>query len=324
MQASNVTGVILAAGKATRMQPFSTKYPKPILPVCNRPLIGYQIDEMRRLGIRDILVVVGHLGFEITRTLSDGNHMGVRLRYIDQRETMGIAHAVGQLESHIDGPFLLFLGDVFFQAREMHRMFETMERGANAVLAIRREQDSAAIRKNFAVVLDGEGMVSRVIEKPHHAPSDLKGCGLYLFDPHLFDAIRRTPRTAGRDEYEITESIQILVNDGLRVQVAEVVDFDINVTSPCDLLACNLVQLRRLGRQNLVGQNCRLAEGTEIVNSVIGDNVVMEEPLQIGNSLIFAETHIKNIGPIENMILTSDDVIDCRFAKDVPWPLRIS
>lgn len=314
MNSSQLIGVILAAGKATRMWPFSARYPKPILPVCNKPLIEYQIMEMKGLGITEILIVIGHLGFEISRSLGDGRQYGIRIRYIDQRETIGIAHAVGQLEEYIDRPFLMFLGDIFFEVRDLDLMVQALNEGANAVLAVRDDENPDAIRRNFAVVLNEKGVVKRVIEKPRHAPNRLKGCGLYLFDPHIFDAIRRTPRTAARDEYEITEAIQVLIDDGFEVRIAEVVSFDINVTFPCDLLASNLRQLRRQNVTRVVGDGTQLGMAeSDIVRSVIGENVRVAKVPYIRNSLIFSDTVINVDAPIENMIFTPTDIIDCRF-----------
>ena len=89
------------------------------------------------------------------------------------------------------------------------------------------------------------GRVRRVIEKPRYVDSQLKGCGLYVFDPHIFDAIRRTPRTAMRDEYEITDSIQILINDGYVTHHHPIVERDLNLTKPADLLTINLIELAR-------------------------------------------------------------------------------
>ena len=112
-------GVILAAGRGTRMAPFSNSYPKPILPICNKPLLVYQIESMRAAGVRDILIVIGHLGYEIVKVLGSGEALGVRIQYVEQASTLGIAHAVMQLERYIDRPFLLFLGDIFFDTRNI-------------------------------------------------------------------------------------------------------------------------------------------------------------------------------------------------------------
>lgn len=91
-----------------------------------------------------------------------------------------------------------------------------------------------------------------MIEKPRNVNSQLKGCGLYVFDPHIFDAIRRTPRTAMRDEYEITDTIQILINDGYMVHHQPIVERDLNLTKPDDLLTINLIELARAGLTRLV------------------------------------------------------------------------
>ena len=103
--ASDVTddlmGVILAAGKGTRMRPFSEHWPKPILPVLGKPLMAYQLEMMAAMGIEKVVVVVGHLGHEVVRALGDGSRWGVSIQYVEQEEMLGIAHAVGLSLIHI-------------------------------------------------------------------------------------------------------------------------------------------------------------------------------------------------------------------------------
>ena len=314
-KSQDITGVILAAGKSTRMQPFSARFPKPILPICNRPVIEYQIEEMKRLGIEDIIIVVGHLGFEVSLALGDGSRLGVNIRYVDQRDTMGIAHAVGQLEPYINHRFLLFLGDIFFKTKDLQDMLTLMDEGAHAVLAVRREESLEAIGRNFAVVIDEDHRVRRVIEKPRHPPNKIKGCGLYLFDPHIFDAIRRTPQTAGRNEYELTSSIQLLIEDDFAVRIAEVVTYDINLTFPQDLLTCNLKQLGFLGQESLIGESCNLHPDVKVINSVIGDGVTVAQPIEIRDSLILSDSVVTYRGDLNRIIFTPDSIIDCRLME---------
>ncbi|MCB1921347.1 MAG: NTP transferase domain-containing protein, partial [Candidatus Competibacteraceae bacterium] len=76
------------------MQVFSDEYPKPLLPVGNKPLLAHQIELMRNLGIREVIILIGHKGYQIARVLGDGSQYGVRLRYVEQTEVLGIAHAV--------------------------------------------------------------------------------------------------------------------------------------------------------------------------------------------------------------------------------------
>jgi dTDP-glucose pyrophosphorylase len=307
-----MVGVILAAGKGSRMYPFSHKFPKPLLPVCNKPLLEYHIEAMVGLGIRDIFVVIGHYGFEIVKALGNGERHGAELHYIDQEETIGIAHAVGKLEPYIQAPFLLFLGDIYFQTGELSRMLTTFRQGdVSAVLATKEERDPAAIRRNFAVIEDEAGYVRRVIEKPRHIVNTLKGCGLYLFDLHIFDAIRRTPRTAMRDEYEITDSIQILIDDGFKVKSQCVVEEDTNLTFPADLLSLNLAVLRRSRQESCIGRNVRLHPAARVRSSVIGDGAQIENAIQILESVVLSGARVQSRRDISQAIVTEDQVIPC-------------
>lgn len=315
MEGKDLLGVILAAGKGTRMQPFSERFPKPILPIGGKPLLQHQIEALRDLGVTDLVLVIGHLGFEIVRCLGDGSNLGVNIRYVEQEETLGIAHALGRLEQHVDRPFFLFLGDIFFETTNLSDMVQRIGDGTRdgtaGVLAVKKEPDPLAIMRNFVVHLGDDGAVSRVIEKPRHPRTDLKGCGLYLFTPAIFDAVRRTPRTAMRDEYEITDAIQIFIEDGWRVEASEVVREDLNLSFPCDLLALNLHFLKTRGMDKILGDGVQLADGCEIHNSVLMDGVQVMNPIRIQDSLIFPNTLVDRIGSVSRMILTPGHELHC-------------
>src|SRR5687768_15876036 len=112
-----MVGVILAAGKGARMYPFSERSPKPILPILNRPLLSHQIEVMRECGITEVHIVVGHLGYQVASTFGDGSQYGVKIHFVEQESTLGLAHAVGALESRVQVPFLLMLGDIYFHLK---------------------------------------------------------------------------------------------------------------------------------------------------------------------------------------------------------------
>lgn len=302
---TEITGVVLAAGLGSRIKPLSFDTPKPLLPVCNKPIMQYQIEAMAAIGITSVIVVVGHLKEKIIGYFGDGAWLGVKIRYIEQEKALGIAHAVGQLEPHIDGPFLLFLGDIFMIYKDLPRLLKAFDRkGASAVLVVKKEESPDAIKRNFAIQMNRNGSVKKVIEKPRYAINDMKGCGIYLFDLPVFDAIRRTPRTALRDEYELTNSIQILIEDGYKAYVADVVDWDMNVTVPEDLLECNLRFLKGSASASMIGNNVVLAPGTEVINSVIGDNVRVCRPIRISDSVILPGVSINGAGDISRRLIS--------------------
>lgn len=309
---NNMTGVILAAGKGTRIYPFSSNFPKPLLPILNTPLIEYQIDTLVNSGINDIIIVIGHLGFEITKLVGDGSRYSARISYVDQRETLGIAHAVGKLEEFISNPFILVLGDIYFLPNDLSPMVSVLAKEkAHAVLATKIEQDPESIRRNFSVISKDEtNIVTRVIEKPRYVVNNIKGCGIYLFDLPIFDAIRRTPRTAMRDEYEITDSIQILIDDGYRVVHLPMIENDINLTYPKDIHATNMAELKRRGLDQFVGNNVELPPGCIIENSVVGNNVRIEGEVRISKCVIFSGSIVRSDVHLENLVITPERILN--------------
>ena len=308
-----MVGVILAAGKGARMYPFSERSPKPILPILNRPLLAHQIEVMRDCGIADVHIVVGHLGYQVASAFGDGSSYGVRIHFVEQESTLGLAHAVGALESRIQVPFLLMLGDIYFHLKAPLRPLceEVLSGAVNANLVSMYEPDPEMVRRNFVIQADANGRVRRVIEKPRYVDSQLKGCGLYVFDPHIFDAIRRTPRTALRDEYEITDSIQILIDDGYITHHHPIVERDLNLTKPADLLTINLIELERSGQSHIVDASVRLPGGTTIERSVIGKGVVIDHPIRITNSVILPGVHVTTSTDLDSVVMDGEHTVYC-------------
>ncbi len=320
MTKNNIIGVILAAGKGSRMYPLSDKYSKCTMPICNKPLLDYQIGMMKEAGITDIVIVVGHNGFEIVRVIGNGKRQGVNITYVNQEERLGIAHAVGALEPVINTPFLLFLGDIYFDCSTLTPMINEFEdENVNAVLATKTETDREAIKRNFAVILNPDNTVRRVIEKPRHIINDMKGCGLYLFDLHIFDAIRRTPRTAMRDEYEITDSIQILIDDGFKVKTSNIINEDLNLTFIADLLTLNLIGLNKLKQNLIIGKNTIIKNESLFENVVIGDNVSITNDIRIKNSVIFSDSIVEETDNIYDSIIINDQIIHCSKKNYNSW-----
>ena len=304
-------GVILAAGLGARIKPLSFSYPKPLLPICNKPIIQYQIESMINLGIKKILIVCGQLKESIQKRFKDGSTLGIRIKYVEQERPLGIAHALLRAEPYVDKPFLLFLGDIFFITTGLNEMLDLFKkRQACGILAVKQELREEYIRRNYAVLLHESGMVKRVVEKPRYLSNNLKGCGIYFFDLPIFDAIRHTPRTAMRDEYEITSSIQILIDDGYPVYPAKVIEWDMNITVVDDLILSNLKMLDMLKMDNEIGRNISCPHNSQIIHSVIGHNVIIEHPIVIQDSVIMDNTRITTKDDLKNVLVMEDLIIN--------------
>ena len=115
-----------------------------------------------------------------------------------------------------------------------------------------------------------------------------------------------------RDEYEITDSIQIMVDDDLPVYTSDVVKWDVNLTAPADVLTCNLFELQRRGLGRLVGEGANIHPGATLTNVVVGQGATIEHPVTISNSVIFPNTLVNSQSDFDHFIVTPDVQIDCR------------
>jgi dTDP-glucose pyrophosphorylase len=289
------TGVILAAGRGSRINPLSAIIPKPLLPVCNKPIMQYQVEALRDADVTDLVIVVGAPNGPIEHYFGNGDRFGMRITYVVDDQPQGIASSLARAEPYVGDACAVFLGDIFLEIGNLKPALASMEElHLGGVVLVKHEPHPDAIRRNFAVLMDEQGWVTKVIEKPKELPNDLKGCGVYLFSRAIFDAIRRTPRSALRNEYELTDAIQMLIDAGERVRASATVHWDINVTFPVDLLNANLFYLKEQGLRMLVGENTRIAPGTTLSDAIIGDEVHIHHPLKIAESVIFPGVNLED------------------------------
>jgi dTDP-glucose pyrophosphorylase len=260
-------GVILAAGHGSRFRPLSWYCPKPLHQVCNKPIIQYQLEAMRDVGVCNVAIVIGHNGLPIEEYFGDGQSLGMRIEYITDAKPSGISYSLAHVENWVKGPFLVFLGDIFLSFTSLWPALLPLIDGAAGSIVVRTDT-LEAIRRNFAVVTDDSYRVTQVIEKPSDPPTLLKGCGVYGFNHTIFDAIRRTPRSPLRNEFELTDAIQVLINERQPVFAAEVVKWDMNINNSLDLLNCNIKQLTDCAKEFLIGESAIVGDDVHLRSSI--------------------------------------------------------
>lgn len=196
-------GVILAGGSGSRLHPLTRITNKHLLPVYDRPMIYYAIEQMVGAGIDRIMVVTGgnHAG-EFLRLLGNGSAFGLRhLDYAYQERAGGIAEALGLAEWFVGGdPVVVLLGDNIFEfsIAGITSRFRQQNRGARLVLAEVPDPTGYGVAD-----LDGDRIV-RIIEKPKAPPSRFAVTGLYFYDARVFEIVRSlTP--SDRGELELTD-----------------------------------------------------------------------------------------------------------------------
>jgi len=213
-------GVIPAAGKGNRILelPLTRILPKPMLPVLNRPILEYVIENMKKIGVEIIYLIVGYKKKLIQEYFKNGKDWDIDIIYIEQKELKGIAHAIGLTKEDINEPFIVILGDDLTITNSMDNLVETFwKNGAYAVEGVVLEDNIEVLKRTCCVILDKNNKIVEIIEKPANPAnynSNLRGIGVYLFDPIVFEYIDKTPISTRRCEKEITDTIGLIAKDG--------------------------------------------------------------------------------------------------------------
>lgn len=203
-------GVILAAGKGSRLYPVTKAIAKPLLPIANRMTMEYAFDQLRDCGIVDVCVVVGENEDELKAALGDGSQFGMNLSFARQLEPKGLAHAVGFAEGFVgDDDFVLYLGDAIYGhplAPFVDEFRKLKPANLNLVKAV---EDP----RRFGVANVTDGRITKLVEKPAVPESNLAMAGMYVFGPQIWSVLPDLAPSA-RGEYEITDAIQLLIDGG--------------------------------------------------------------------------------------------------------------
>lgn len=202
--------VILAAGLGKRLRPITETVPKPLVPVNGKPVVEYTLQNLPA-SVEEVIFVVGYKGHMIRETFGD-SYGGRTVRYVEQGEPLGTGHAVRQAAPLVRGAFLLLYGDDIYGPKGLQRLV----RHSWALLVRRVEHPE----RFGVVVLDEEGNVERMVEKPKEFVSDLSWVGACVVKQEFLSV--ETPLSS-RGEYEVTDMLNELLRQGIRLKT-EVAD----------------------------------------------------------------------------------------------------
>lgn len=199
-----VKGVILAAGRGTRLRPFTEVINKHLLPVGCEPMIYWPLRKLKEAGINDILLVTNGRDLQDFQTLlGDGSAFGVQLAYEVQKEARGIADALFYARDFASfEPLFVYLGDNIYFGSLKDEVAQFCRHPVGAHIFLKKVPDPE--RYGIAVVDEQTGSIMEMEEKPVQPKSNLCITGLYMYDVHLFDIIRHLKPSA-RGELEITD-----------------------------------------------------------------------------------------------------------------------
>ncbi len=303
--------VIIAAGEGTRMRPLTSSNPKVMLPIANKPMIEHTIKAAMDAGISEFLIVTGYREDAIRNYFNDGNCLGISIEYLRQEEQLGTANAIACAKGYVKGHFIVLNGDMLVSAQHIRQLISRTE---DAVISVKEVEDPS----NFGVIETSGNIVIRIIEKPKDPSTNLANAGIYLFHEVIFDYIEKT-EISKRGEYEITDSLQMMIDDGFRVGHEIMATEWIDIGRPWDMLDANKVLLDNIDNKceaivepyaTLHG-NVKAGKGTIIRNGayiigpvIIGDNCDIGPNCFIRPySAVGNDVHIGNAVEIKNSII---------------------
>jgi glucose-1-phosphate thymidylyltransferase len=330
-----VKGLILSGGAGTRLRPITHTSAKQLVPVANKPILFFGLEDMAEAGITEVGIIVGDTRAEIADAVGDGSAFGLKVTYLPQDQPLGLAHCVLIARDFLgDDDFVMYLGDNLLRQgiAEFVDAFEA-DRHRTSADDVTLDPPAAQILlahvhdpQRFGVAeIGGDGEVVRLVEKPEHPPSDLALVGVYLFDPSIHDAVRAIEPSA-RGELEITDAIQWLIDNGHRVR-HEVVDgwwIDTGKLDP--LLEGNRLVLETLEPRvdgsvddlsHLVGRVV-VEEGARVENSTVRGPAIIGKRTVVRDSYVGPYTSIYDDCEITNTEIGHSIVLEQSVISDIP------
>lgn len=289
-------GLILSGGQGTRLRPLTYTGAKQLVPVANKPVLFWAIEDLVEAGITDIGIVVGDTANHIKAAVGDGSAFGARVTYLPQDAPRGIAHGIKIARDFIgDERFVLFLGDNFIRDGVVPLVNAFRDSPMNCQIILYKVPNP----QDLGVAIIEDGRVKRLVEKPKQFISDLAVIGIYMFDHNVFAAVDAIKPSA-RGELEITETIQYLIDNGYDVRSHLLTGWWIDTGKMQDILDANRLILDVMEPRNdgvvegdtrLIGRVI-LEKGAQVINSTVRGPAIIGERTRVENSYIGPYTSI--------------------------------
>jgi len=310
--------LILSGGKGTRLRPLTYTGAKQLVPVANKPILWYGIEGIVAAGITEIGIIISpETGEEVKSLTGNGDLFGAKITYILQEKPAGLAHAVKVAQPFLeDSPFIMYLGDNLIESQLNSFVEHFKQQQLDGLILLRTVANPTA----FGVaVVDDQGRVLQLVEKPKVPPSNLALVGVYFFDKTIHEAIAQIEPSA-RGELEITDAIQQLIHNQKKVEACHLEGWWLDTGKKDDLLSANQIILDSCMAYNVEGEvdensqilgRVKIGKGTKLVNCNIRGPVIIGENCYLENCFIGPYSSIANQvtlidAEIEHSVLLSE------------------
>jgi glucose-1-phosphate thymidylyltransferase len=323
-------GIILHGGHGTRLRPLTHTGPKQLLPIANKPMSQYALEDLKTAGVTEIGIIIGDVYPEkVKEYYGDGSRFGVKISYIYQDEPKGISHAIRLCKDFIDNDkFIVYLGDNVLRKNLIDYTNKFSNSNSDAMILLCEVDEP----QRFGIAeLDSEpGKIKKIVEKPKNPPSNLAVIGIYFLTPKIFDIIDNL-KPSWRGELEITDALDLLMNQGNKIEYDIVTGWWKDTGTPEDIIHANKLVLDSIGTENQflidndshIKDNIVIGKETEISRdsfvagpSIIGKNCKIGPAVRLGPYVSIGDNCTIQNCDIENSIIMNDCKINVKSNFD--------
>ncbi len=304
--------VVLAAGEGKRMHPLTYTRPKVMLPIANRPILEWNLINAIAIGIKEYIFVVSYKSEMVRNYFGNGEKWNVNIEYVNQGPPLGTAHAIGTVERFVND-FIVMSGDTIFGKEDLKNIVNN--KSSMGLVEVENASEYGIVE------LKGK-KIEKIYEKMDEPFSNIINAGVYHFDKKIFNFISKTKKSA-RGEYEITDSINMLVNDlsldGIFLKEWRDVVYPWHILdSNEEILKKTKNKIEGIIEKNttikgnvIVGKNTTIMSGSYIegpvvigANCKIGPNCYIRPYTSIGNNC-----HVGNACEVKNSIIMDNSKV---------------
>jgi glucose-1-phosphate thymidylyltransferase len=289
--------VIPVAGEGTRLRPHTHTVPKPLLRVGGKPILGHILDDVVKLGIRDVILIVGYRGGHIVDYVRSNYDLNVS--FVEQRERMGLGHAIYLTREHVgDEPVLVLLGDTIFKGD-----FASVVKAGGNYIGVKEVPDP----ERFGIVEVENGKIVDLVEKPAEPRSRLAIVGIYCIEDtgRLFEALETiiSEDLKTRGEYQLTDALNLMIRSGIDLKAFEIEGW-YDCGKPETLLETN---------RELLDISAPVAD---IPGSIVIPPVSISEDAEIESSVIGPYVSIAGKTVVKSSIIRNSILGSCALVED--------
>ncbi|HOJ87241.1 MAG: sugar phosphate nucleotidyltransferase [Elusimicrobiota bacterium] len=307
------TAIIPVAGTGTRLKPHTYTYPKVLLTVGEKPILGHIIDKLIYYGIKEICFVTGYLCEKVVDYVNSNYGKKIKIKYVFQEEQKGLGHAIWLCKNEVKGPVLIILGDTIIEA-DIKNFLDHK----SAKIGINEVKDP----QRFGIVKIEKGVITDMVEKPQNPPTNLAISGIYSFpdSQKLFKALDWVVESGKttRGEIQLTDAMKHMLDEGYKIKPIKI-DGWYDCGKPETLLATNKYILSKKHKKysfknSVVIDPVYISKTAKIKNSIIGpyvsvgDNALIEDSI-ISDSIINEYATIKKSNLVSSLIGPSATVV---------------